>query len=315
MAERKNMCAKDRFRDKNFIMLPTVDVCFKGLMNNPKVRKGFIAALLKEDPKEIRETFLLPTVLRQDYPDDKLGVLDVRVLMEDGRQLDMEMQVAYFEYWDARILFYLSKIFTDQLKKGEPYENLKKCVHVSILDFIHFEDDEECYRQITFCDRKTGKEYTDLMEIQILELQKLSQDQKDGNGLINWMRFLGGKNRREFEEMAKTDEYIGEAYRELEKLSADEKAKLEYEAREKAIRDYNSQMSSALRRGMQRGMEKGIEQGMKQGMQQGIEQGRQDMIVHMLQSGAAPEEIILMTGAEPEEVKKAAEAAGVKASS
>lgn len=200
-------------------------------------------------------------------------------------------------------------------KKGEPYENLKKCVHVSILDFIHFEDDEECYRQITFCDRKTGKEYTDLMEIQILELQKLSQDQKDGNGLINWMCFLGGKNRREFEEMAKTDEYIGEAYRELEKLSADEKAKLEYEAREKAIRDYNSQMSSALRRGMQRGMEKGMEQGMKQGMQQGIEQGRQDMIVHMLQSGAAPEEIILMTGAEPEEVKKAAEAADVKASS
>ena len=24
----------------NFIMLPTVDVCFKGLMYNPKVRKG-----------------------------------------------------------------------------------------------------------------------------------------------------------------------------------------------------------------------------------------------------------------------------------
>ena len=145
-------------------------------------------------------------------------------------------------------------------KKGEPYENLKKCVHVSILDFIHFEDDGECYRQITFCDRKTGKEYTDLMEIQILELQKLSQDQKDGNGLINWMRFLGGKNRREFEEMAKTDEYIGEAYRELEKLSADEKAKLEYEAREKAIRDYNSQMGSALRRGMKKGIETGLKQ-------------------------------------------------------
>ena len=310
MTERKKKCAKDSFRDKNFIMLPTVDVCFKGLMNNSKVRKGFIAALLKEDPKEIRKTFLLPTMLRQDYPDDKLGVLDVRVMMEDGRQLDMERQVAYFEYWDARILFYLSKIFTDQLKKGEPYENLKKCIHVSILDFIHFEHDEECYRQITFCDKKTGKEYTDLMEIQILELQKLPEDQKDGNGLLNWMRFLGGKNRREFEEMAKTDEYIGEAYRELEKLSADEKAKLEYEAREKAIRDYNSQMSSVLRRGM----EKGMEQGMKKGMEQGIEQSRQDLIIHMLQSGTAPEEIIRLTGAEPEEVKKAAEAAGVKAS-
>ena len=106
-------------------MLPTVDICFKGLMNNPKVRKGFIAALLNIDPKTIRETTLLPTILRQDSLNDKLGVLDVRVLMEDGQQIDMKMQVAYFEYWDARILFYLSKIFTGQLKKGDPYENLK----------------------------------------------------------------------------------------------------------------------------------------------------------------------------------------------
>lgn len=35
-------------------------------------------------------------------------------------------------------------------------------------------------------------------------------------------------------------------------MSADERAKLEYEARERAIRDYNSQMSSALRRGEQK---------------------------------------------------------------
>lgn len=90
MPEKKNSCTEDSNND--FIMLSTVDVCFKGLMNNPKVRKGFIAALIKEDPENIRETSLLPTILRQDYPDDKLGVLDVRVLMEDGRQLDMELQ-------------------------------------------------------------------------------------------------------------------------------------------------------------------------------------------------------------------------------
>ena len=30
----------------NFIMLPTVDFCFKELMQNSKVRQGFIAALL-----------------------------------------------------------------------------------------------------------------------------------------------------------------------------------------------------------------------------------------------------------------------------
>ena len=30
----------------NFIMLPTVDFCFKELMKNPTVRKGFVGAIL-----------------------------------------------------------------------------------------------------------------------------------------------------------------------------------------------------------------------------------------------------------------------------
>ena len=90
------------------------------------------------------------------------------------------------------------------------------------------------------------------MEIQILELKKLPPDIKSGDDLIKWMKFFGGKSRKEFAAMAKTDSYIEEAYKELEKLSADERAKLEYEARERAIRDYNSQMSSALRRGEQK---------------------------------------------------------------
>ena len=91
-----------------FIMLPTVDICFKNLMENKQVRQGFIAALLKVKPEEIKETFLLPSALSQDYADDKLGILDVRVSLENGTQMDIEMQVAYFAYWDARILFYLS---------------------------------------------------------------------------------------------------------------------------------------------------------------------------------------------------------------
>ena len=275
---------KDHTDDK-FIMLPTVDVCFKSLMNNPKVRKGFIAALLNVAPETIAETTLLPTALRQDYPDDKLGILDVRVSLEDRQQFDMEMQVAYFEYWDARILFYLSKIFTDQLKKGEPYENLTKCIHVSILDFIYFEDDDDCHRTICFCDEKTGKKYTDLMEIQILELRKLPKELKNDPDILNWMRFLGGKTRREFEAMAKKDEYIEEAYRELEKLSADEQAKLEYEAREKAIRDHNSQMNSALKRGM--------------------EKGQRSLIRTMLKNGAEPDLIAKLTGLSLAEIKEA----------
>lgn len=144
-------------RNDNFIMLPTVDFCFKELMNHDKVRKGFIAVLMHVEPEEIGETKLLPNSLRQSSEEEKLGILDVRVRMRDGTQIDLEMQVKYFAYWDERVLFYTSRMFSGQLRKGESYDNLKKCIHVSILDFIHFPDDGECYRTIHFRDDKTGK--------------------------------------------------------------------------------------------------------------------------------------------------------------
>lgn len=59
--------------------------------------------------------------------------------------------------------------------------------------------------------------------------------------------------------MAKQNEYMEEAVNTLFELSADEKKRLEYEAREKALRDYNTQMYSARKSGVEEGIEKGIE--------------------------------------------------------
>lgn len=140
----------------NFIMLPTVDFCFAELMKNDKVRKGFIAALLGVSPEEVEDTMMLPAALGGNWPDDKLGILDVHVLLADGTRMNMEMQVKYFECWDERVLFYMGRMFAGQIKKGEPYERFQKCIHVSILDFVHFPHDDQCYRTIHFRDDKTG---------------------------------------------------------------------------------------------------------------------------------------------------------------
>ena len=74
--------------------------------------------------------------------------------------------------------------------------------------------------------------------------------------------------------MAKADQYMEEACRELERLSADERTKLEYEARERAIRDYNSQMNSSLKRGMKQGLEKGIEYTLQNLIQKKLAKGK-----------------------------------------
>ena len=85
----------------------------------------------------------MPTILSKDTEDGKYGILDVRVRMKNGSQMDLEMQVAPFEFWDNRVIFYLSKMYTEQIKEGDKYENLKPCIHVSILNFNLFPEDQD----------------------------------------------------------------------------------------------------------------------------------------------------------------------------
>lgn len=160
---------------EDFIMLPTVDFCFKELMQNENVRKGIIAAILNKRPDEIVNTELLPTILRKDSEDDKYGILDVRVQLDNEVQIDFEMH--------------------------------------------------------------------------ILELPKLPPEQKSETDLMQWMRFLNGKRREDFKKMAKKNSCFEEAYKELDKLSADEKKRLEYEARQKAIRDRDILIKTGENRG------------------------------------------------------------------
>lgn len=159
-----------------------------------------------------------------------------------------------------------------------------KCIHVSILDFVHFPEDNRYYRKITFCDTKTGEIYTDIMEIHVLEWGKLPLEDQNEEGIIRWMRFLNAKSRKELKEMAKQDEYFGEAYEELDRLSADEKKRLEYETRLKYKRDKYAQLHYATRIGR--------------------EEGKSEMIRSMWKAGVSEEQIASIAQKTVEEVRK-----------
>ena len=73
--------------------------------------------------------------------------------------------------------------------------------------------------------------------------------------------------------LAQKNAYIENAYQQLKVISQDREKQLEYEAREKAIRDYNQMMHEAKTSGMEQGFQEGMEEGFKQGIEQGIEQG------------------------------------------
>lgn len=244
---------------QDFIMKPKVDFCFKELMEDAEVRKGFLAALLGMPPEEILETILLPTHLRKRYEDDKLGILDVRILLNRGIQLDIEIQVSPFKLWQERSLFYLSKMYVDQIEEGQTYDVLGKCIHIGILDFVLFDEDKEYYSRFHLWEDTKRKMYTDKLEIHILELPKLAEYEYPENELLDWARFINAEQKKEMEAMAKKSEYIEKAYDRLVNISADEQKRLEYEAREKVIRDHIYLIKSNREEGRQEGVLAGIE--------------------------------------------------------
>ena len=102
----------------HFLMKPKIDFAFKEIMADEKARTGFLSAVLHLKPEDIKETRILNSYLRKIHEDDKQGILDVRVLLNDDTEIDIEIQLSPLSVWADRSLFYMSKMFTEQIHAG-----------------------------------------------------------------------------------------------------------------------------------------------------------------------------------------------------
>ena len=150
-------------------------------------------------------------------------------------------------------------MYTGQIEKGQNYDVLKKCVSISILDFVLFENEPDFYSRFHILEDTRHFIYTDKMEFHVLELPKLPPELIDGSSdILLWAKFINSERKEEFDMLATKNPYIGSAYEHLQVISQDREKRLEYEAREKAIRDYNQGILEAEQRGEDRERAQGI---------------------------------------------------------
>ena len=242
----------------DFLMKPKIDYAFKEIMMDEQARIGFLSAVLKLNPADIRKTELLNTSLRKLHEDEKQGIVDVRILMNNHTEIDIEIQLSILNVWADRALFYLAKMYTDQIRPGQDYTVFKKCVSISILDFVLFREDPEFYSCFHIREDSRQTLYTDKMEFHVLELPKLPPELIDGSSdILLWAKFINSERKEEFDMLATKNPYIGSAYEHLQVISQDREKRREYEAREKAIRDYNQGILEAEQRGREEGRAEG----------------------------------------------------------
>ena len=189
---------------------PKLDVVFQALfgeIGNERITKGFLETILKRKIESI--DLSKNPILRREFKDDKLGVLDILAELDGKEKCNIEMQLIDQSNIIERILYYWSRLYTRQIKIGEDYSLLKKTIVILITDFEVKNLKEMDYHSVwKIMDNKTGgKILTDKLEIDIIELPKIKGREKEKDKLLDWLYFLENpKSERVTEKMGENKE-------------------------------------------------------------------------------------------------------------
>ncbi len=66
---------------------------------------------------------------------DKMGIMDVKAVLNDNIQCDIEVQVVSQDDIEKKLIFYMSKEYTKTISQGKKYGVLNKTIAVLIADF------------------------------------------------------------------------------------------------------------------------------------------------------------------------------------
>ena len=116
---------------------PKNDYVFKrifGYIGNENITKGLLEAIL-----DIHITSLqldCKEILEKDLNSDKLGILDIRAIINDNIQCDIEMQIVDRKNIVNRILAYWSKLYNQSIQEGKDYNTAQKAIILTSIFFL-----------------------------------------------------------------------------------------------------------------------------------------------------------------------------------
>ena len=278
----------------------TVDYAFKrvfGKNGNESILKDLLESILNIEIKSI--TIQNPEIPK-NMKDGKVGILDVRAELNGDEITEVEMQVQDQHNIDKRSPTYLTKIYSDQLKEGEQYIEVKKVVVINILNFDYYK--RNSYHSVArmMFEESKENEKVDLgyivedkyatkdLEMHFIELPKFRKKDPDmSNKLEQWLCLIC--NEEDKIKMAESkNEEIEKAKKELEKLAMNPEDRELYELRLKAIRDEMNIRYS----------------GYVDGKAEGKNERNIEIAKKMLKKCMKIEDIIELTGLSQEEIAK-----------
>ena len=231
-------------KEEQELLKPKIDVVFHSLFRkgNERITKALITSIINEKIEKVeldKDRYVVG-----EYPEEKLGIVDMKAELDNGTICDIEIQLSDNKDTAERFLYYWSRIYSGQLVKGKKYSNLNKVIGIIIIDY-NFEKTKEIERMSTKWKIKevtTGKEIelTDMLELYIIEISKVKRalEKNPEDKLAQWIQFLDNPNEKGvLKKVMEKNKEIKEAMEDLERLSKIKKLRRIAQLKEKAIRD------------------------------------------------------------------------------
>lgn len=267
------------------VLKPTNDFVFKkifGSVGSERITTSLLEAILKIDITAI--DLDKNPITEKDVLNDKMGIMDIRVEINNKIDADIEMQIIDQGNIEIRLMRYVSKIFIRGLKAGENYLDAKESIAILIANF-EIEKHKNVKKILTEYEMRE-KNYgnivlTDKIKVYILELPKIERIKSKDESLNLWIKFMKDLEvkkmvDKEDKELEETIQAIQEAEKKYEELCQDEHARYIAELREKYIEDSISIKQLGYENGKKDGKKEGKKQGLAEGMKKGKEEGVQE---------------------------------------
>ena len=208
-----------KLKMKNDIMFKA----FYGRKEKEEFLKDFLEAVLGEK-LEIKKV-MHDVRLEQLAKEQKFGILDLGVELEDGEFINVEMQLKNYNNIEKRTTFYASKKLTEQLGPGEDYRQLKTII-IAILDYSFIKLPEYITETVRVAKEHREYEINNDVEYYYIELEKFRNQNLDMKKRINqWISFLDMERGDLLEMACKENDKVKRAVENYEVLTGDEEVK------------------------------------------------------------------------------------------
>nr|MBL0710665.1 Rpn family recombination-promoting nuclease/putative transposase [Colwellia sp.] len=120
----------------------------------------------------------------------KETILDIQATNQNNEKFIVEMQKKDLGDFAKRSLYYTSKAYVSQLKKGHDYSQLKKVYFIGLLNFEMFDNLSFISRHLII-NQETTQQDIDDFEFTFIELPKFTKDLNElATTLDKWIYFI-----------------------------------------------------------------------------------------------------------------------------